>query len=351
MLAKEEMQPLATVKDAKNYMWASHNQFAAIVQDKELALRYFAIGLHVIEQVPRLLECPRSSFRNALVEAARLDLEPNSVQQLCWIIPRAQQKGGRPIARLEVGYRGLAQLVFRDGAVKKVWCCAVDEADEFIRKEGTEQVLIHNQANPHRDGTVKTMVNAYAVAKLWNNETMYKVMDREELEAARALSKSSAYDGKFAMEMYLKTPIKRLCKLLPLKRPEIAKNIGDTIDLEDNLEDLPPSRKEFEEPAGDVYEVQTERAPIPGETVTVDYEEEKKTELPKESREEVNERIKGNWMLLEKMDALPTHDNPPEHYQAVATDKRALAYADCLSRLVLAGQSKARREERKAGVG
>lgn len=318
-LAKIEGQPLATVEGAREYLFSSFRQFQSIVGSEERSKRYLGIAIHCIEQVPRLLECPRSSFRNALIEAARLDLEPNSVQQLCWIIPRAEKKGGRPTARLEVGYRGLAQLVMRDGAVKSVWTMAVDEADEFIRTEGTDRVLIHNLANKFHDGSVETMVAAYACAKLHNDEVMYRIMDREELEAARKLSRSSAYDGPFAMEMYLKTPLKRLCKLLPLSSPEIARDVAATARLEDELEGVVPDHEEPQPPKIEVIEIQKEEA------------------LPQETRDEVNQRIEQTWGELADMDACPqlTKRGWQWYLTPDCEDDLAVEFADYLKRKLL----------------
>jgi recombination protein RecT len=318
------MQPLATVEDAKNYMLASFKQFDSIVGSVEKAKRFFAIGLHCIEQVPRILDCPRSSFRNALLEAARLDLEPNSVQQFAWIIPRAQKKGARPVARLEIGYRGLIQLVRRDGGVKDIWATAIDDADEFRRTEGTVRGIVHKQANPLRDGTVATMVGAYACALLHNDVTTYKVMDREELDAARALSRSSAYEGDFAMEMYLKTPIKRLCKTLPLKAPDVAQAVA----LEDLHENIVP----------DPMEIQVEtvaRQEAMEVEAAVAEEEVEKVELPEETREEINVRIRENFKLLIEIGAEPLLSRPMIYYVRDAKDGEAREFADYLSREVL----------------
>ena len=329
-LAQVEMQPLATVEDAKNYMLASFKQFDSIVGSVEKAKRFFAIGLHCIEQVPRILDCPRSSFRNALIEAARLDLEPNSVQQFAWIIPRAQKKGARPIARLEIGYRGLIQLVRRDGGVKDIWATAIDDADEFRRTEGTVRGIVHKQANPLRDGTVATMIGAYACALLHNDVTTYKVMDREELDAARNLSRSSAYEGPFAMEMFLKTPIKRLCKTLPLKDPHVSQAVA----LEDLHENIVPDPMEVQVETVERQEALDAEAIVDGHFAEQDAE---KVELPEETREELRERIVGNWGILMQLGEVPQlKKHTIEYYTSYSCDVAVMReFADFLSREVL----------------
>lgn len=356
MLAKVEQQPLATIEDAKEYLLGSFRQFQSIVGSAEKSKRYFGIAIHCLEQNPQLLECPRTSFRNSLVEAARLDLEPNSVQQLCWIIGRRQEKGGRPIARLEVGYRGLAQLVMRDGAVKSVWAMAVDEKDEFLREEGTKRVLVHNQRNHFSDGSVDSMVAAYACAKLHNDEVMYRVMDREELEAARKLSRSSAYNGPFAMEMYLKTPLKRLCKTLPLRSPDVARVVAETVHLEDELEDTAPAPEEglgTPEPypttkdqrqgaaAADALEADPR---VGANSVMRGEEPQKETVLPQETREELDARIGRTWQYLDELEDTPElQQHPMEYYAGEECDtgtKRE--FADYLAREMLKAERRAR---------
>lgn len=228
-------QPLATIENAKEYMLASFRQFESIVGNAAQCKRFFALALNVLEQVPRILQCPRNSFRNALVEAARLDLEPNTVQQHCWIIPRAEKKGSRPIARLEMGYRGLVQLVLRDGGVKKVWSNLVFEGDRFDYDGGTDTIdHVPHYAWGQKD--LGMMKGAYACAVLASGETQNARMDCEALDEARKLSRSSAYDGPFAAEMYKKTPLKRLCKLLPLRSPDVAR----VADIEDEHEGVVP---------------------------------------------------------------------------------------------------------------
>ena len=163
------------------------------------------------------------------------------------------------------------------------------------------------------------MVGAYAVAILHNDLETYKVMDREELDAARALSKSSAYDGPFAMEMYLKTPIKRLCKTLPLKDPRVAQVVA----LEDVHENIAPDP--------DVVEVDTRDHQDAMDATEI----EKSVELPEETREEINERMLGNMKLLVDLDAVPKLHKPIEHYTGPAPIGVAREFADFLSREVL----------------
>jgi hypothetical protein len=126
------------------------------------------------------------------------------------------------------------------------------------------------------------------------------------------------------MEMYLKTPIKRLCKTLPLKDPRVA----EVIDLEDTHENIVP----------DPVEAEVEVVNVESDAASPEPEREPQVvELPKETRAEINLRIKGNWELLLDMDKIPTLKKlPVEHYVSVdCEDKVALEFANYLSVKVL----------------
>lgn len=331
-----DAQPLLTIPNASEYLLSSFKQFQAIVGDEAQARRFFAIAMNVVEQVPKVLQCSRSSFRNALIEAARLDLEPNSVQQLCWIIPRGKE------ARLEMGYRGLVQLVLRDGGVKSVWSNLVYNGEDFDYDGGTNKI----QHCPFAliETPLDEMVAAYACAKLHSGEVQNAIMPRAQLEAARKMSKSTAYDGPFASEMYKKTPLKRLCKTLPLRSPDVARAAW----IEDEKEGVVPDPEPAQERT--VFEFNTaavdtnEEAEARGEEVVV-------IDASEETREEVNDRISRTWKRLEELDALPELTKPENwgydirwrYYQSEKCgDDEALEFANFLTRCML----EAEREQR-----
>lgn len=309
--------PLSTIPAAKDYMLASFRQFESIVGDKEKCGRYFAIFLNCLEKEPKLLKCSRSSLRNALVEAARLDLEPNSVQQLAFLIPYGR------VCQLQTGYRGLCQLVLREGGVRAVWSRAVYKGDKVIPHEGTRHVLVHEPKDPWHPETLDDLVGCYAVAQISPDVYDYELMGLEELNKIRAMSKSDAWE-KWPIEMHKKAPLKRLCKRLPLKGPEWKRFLE--LEERDGVAPDPeppgvisnePVAETFNKPEGKL--VQTEKPE------------------PMETRDELNDRIDRTWAYLKELDAQPQlKKNPPEHYRSPECgDGEAQLFADFLVRTML----------------
>ena len=313
---KPETLPLRTIDAAKEYMLASFRQFESIVGNKDQCKRFFAIALNCVEQNHKLLSCSRNSFRNALIEAARLDLEPNSIQQLAWLIPR----GG--IIRLEPGYRGLCQLVLRDGGVRRIWAQAVYDDDEFRREEGVQHVLIHNPKDPWRSEDPDRMVGCYACAELASRAVDYECIGREELDKIRKLSHSEAYET-FPIEMYKKTPLKRLCKRLPLRSPQWQRLTE--LEANDGI-------------ASD---------PEPDSTTTDTAMEEEKRVIvqplepePRESRDDINQRILTTWQQLVDSGRVPQLRRSAEHYaSSEVDDDTAREFATFLSRELFKAQT------------
>jgi len=318
--------PLSTLPAAKDYMLASFRQFESIVGDKEKCQRYFAIFLNCLEKEPKLLKCSRSSLRNALVEAARLDLEPNSVQQLAFLIPYGR------VCQLQTGYRGLCQLVLREGGVKAVWGRAVYKGDKLETYEGTRHILVHEPKDPWHAETLDDLVGCYAVAHMFSNVYDYEMIGLEGLNKIRAMS-GKTKDGKespawreWPIEMHKKAPLKRLCKRLPLKGPEWKRFL--------ELEERDGVAPEPEPPGVLSQEAETLYEP----DVVLHARNRKKPE-PMETREELNDRIRRTWEYLEELGALPTLEKPPSHYMQIAGDGEAREFADFLARAMLKAES------------
>ena len=131
------------------------------------------------------------------------------------------------------------------------------------------------------------------------------------------------------MEMYLKTPLKRLCKLLPLRTQ--AAQVAETIHLEDEQENIVPEPVPNEVPLS-FSEARSDTAP-------------KETALPQETLEELKARIRRTWKYLLELDRLPQLDHhPATYYPSDAVDPgEAREFADYLAREML----KAEREKKE----
>jgi len=214
------MTQLATIKEASNYLCISHHQEFALMfgGDDKKATSFLAVALACVQRDPKLLQCNRESVRDSLLEAAQVDLCPGSALGHAFLIPYGRQ------CQFQIGYKGLCEVVQREGAVKKVWGNVVyqDEVDEGLFKviAGDEHRLIHDR-DPFREDPPSWdelleagLCGAYACAMLHNGETNFEVVGLDVLKRARNMSTSPAYKT-WATEMVKKFPLKRLCKRLP----------------------------------------------------------------------------------------------------------------------------------------
>jgi phage RecT family recombinase len=214
------MTQLATIKQAGDYLCVAHHKEFALMfgGDDKKATTFLAVALANIQREPKLLQCNRESIRDSLLEAAQVDLVPGGALGQAFLIPYGRD------CQFQIGYKGLAEIVQREGAVKKVWGNVVyqDEVDEhkFIVESGSAHHLVHSR-DPFREDPPSWeelleagLCGAYACAELHNGAVNFEVVGLDVLKRARAMSNSPAYK-KWATEMVKKFPLKRLCKRLP----------------------------------------------------------------------------------------------------------------------------------------
>lgn len=214
------MTQLATIREAGNYLSVLHHQqFAKVFgNDDTKASSFLAVALSNIQRDPKLLLCKRETVRDALLEAAQVDLCPGGALGQAFLIAYGN------VCQFQIGYKGLAEIVQREGAVKKVWGNVVyqDEVDDhkFQVMSGSRHSLVHDR-DPFREDPASWeelleagLVGAYACAELHNGAVNFEVVGLDVLKRARAMSSSPAYK-KWATEMVKKFPLKRLCKRLP----------------------------------------------------------------------------------------------------------------------------------------
>jgi recombination protein RecT len=143
------------------------------------------------------------------MECAQLRLEP-SVNGDCWILPYAG------VAKLIIGYRGMAKLAYRSSLVASVNAAVVYEGDEFRYSLGTEAGIHHipsGQTDPNR------ITHAYAVIRTTLGGVVFRVLTRAEIDEARKRSPSGTQPGgpwaQHYAEMAMKTAVRRVSKLGP----------------------------------------------------------------------------------------------------------------------------------------
>ena len=223
--------------------------------------RMCRVALNTIRRTPALLDCAPETLVAAIVEASSLGLEIDMRGQ-AYLVPFQNKNTGRREVQLIPGYKGLADLAFRSGRVSGIFAEVVCENDRFKFSLGLDPVLEHTPCLEERG----RLVAVYAVARIKDADPQFVVMGRGDVERVKRASKASRSGpwAEWEEEMWKKTAIRRLCKLLPLS-PEmqravaidecaeagIPQGLGETV-----LDIEPPARQP----------VQTEDAPEPEET-------------------------------------------------------------------------------------
>lgn len=173
---------------------------------------------------PQLLECTPESFLGAVIQSAQLGLEPDTPLGHCYLIPFMNNKTGKREVQFMPGYRGLMDLVYRAPNAPILMPRAVYDCDEFKYVLGLSPQMSH--APGLRDYHRHKLTHVYCTASFVDGRREFLVMDRSEIDAIKARSKSSTGPWKTDYEpMALKTVIRRLVKYMPMSA-EISLAVG-----------------------------------------------------------------------------------------------------------------------------
>ena len=179
--------------------------------------RFLRVALTTLQKVPKLQACSQASLCQALLDCASLGLEPDN--RRAHLIPYGNN------VQLIVDYKGVVELVMRNGDVRKLHADIVCEKDVFEYDRG--EVTKHSIAFGKDRGEP---IAAYCIATLKSGETSAEVMTVAEVNAIRDKAKSGKSDPwvNHWGEMAKKTVFKRLAKWLPMT-PEVkaAAEYGD----------------------------------------------------------------------------------------------------------------------------
>lgn len=176
--------------------------------------RMLRIAMTSVQRTPQLLDCDPTSLIAAVIQSAQLGLEPDGALGHAYLIPFGKT------ATLIPGYRGLVDLARRSGQLSTISAHVVYEKDAFRYTYGLDEKLVHEPYDGDEDPG--KMTHAYAVAKLKDGGIQFTVMSRREIMAIKngspgAKKSDSPWNHKDREpEMWKKTAIRRLAKLLPM---------------------------------------------------------------------------------------------------------------------------------------
>ena len=196
------------------------------------AERFARVVLSATGQTPKLLECNIDTIFLSVLRAAAMGLEPDGGPLgQGYLVPFYSGKNKRYECQFIPGYRGLIKLARNSGEVADVWAEVVYKADRFDYELGLNPTLSHKPDDDIDDpGPLRF---AYAVCRFRDGERKFVRMNRREIEKVKA-SSSSRYKPTdkqkkageqgtlvgpwvdWEEEMWKKTAVRRLAKMLPL---------------------------------------------------------------------------------------------------------------------------------------
>ncbi len=196
--------------------------------------RMLKIAMTSIRRTPKLLACNQQSLLGAIMQSAQLGLECDGVLGHAYLIPFKDE------VQLIVGYKGLVDLARRSGQLSTIFSRVVYSKDQFEYAYGLNERLEHIPSGEKDPGEI---VAVYAVARLKDGGQQFEVMTSGEVEKIRERSRAKD-DGPWVTdtaEMYRKTAIRRLCKMLPAS-VELARAVAldecAEVGLSQQLEDV-----------------------------------------------------------------------------------------------------------------
>ena len=205
----------AKMQDFRSFLEKGKTQLAHALPKHITPDRVLRLMLTEAARTPKLLECSRDSVWGAVLQCAQLGLEPGGVLGQAYLVPFMNRKAGRLECQLIPGYKGLIKLAYQSGEVGAIRARIVREKDRFSYEYGINERLEHV---PYRGDDPGDMVAVYAVAKIKGiDEPQFLVIEAWEMGIIRSRSKS-ANDGPWVTdppEMWKKSALRRLCKLLP----------------------------------------------------------------------------------------------------------------------------------------
>lgn len=191
---------------------AGEKQFAAALPKHLNSERFTRIAITTVRQNPKLAECNAESLLGSLMTIAQLGLEPGVLGQ-CYLIPYGTE------CQLQLGYKGMIELLRRTGQLSDIYAYTVYSNDEFSLEYGLNRTLKHIPAFTNPDGRGE-IVGFYSVAILKDGTRAFEYMTKQEIifheeKYRKGKYKNSVWEKNFE-EMALKTVTKKMLKWLPI---------------------------------------------------------------------------------------------------------------------------------------
>lgn len=190
----------------------SRAQIAAALPKHLTVERMLRVCMTAVQTTPGLMECSPLSVIGGVIVAAQLGLEIGGPLGHAYLVPY------KKIATFIPGYRGMVDLARRSGAVSTVEARIVRKRDRFSYELGLNPRIDHVPYMGDLDPGPAIAV--YAICKLRDGSVQFDVLSKRDVELVmRSSASAGRSDSPWSTspdEMWKKTAIRRLWKLLPV---------------------------------------------------------------------------------------------------------------------------------------
>lgn len=177
------------IRNRSHRLEAMKDQYQLAMPDGYSADQLLRDAVTALRQNPDLAQCTEASFFGGLMTAAQLGLRVGVLGH-GWLIPFKEGQGNdqKLVATWVLGYQGMIELIGRTGVVKRINAETIRANDKYRIQLGSHAVIEHEPAwNTDRGDPILH----YAIAETTNGGEVFFVMDEQDVDRAKARSKSS----------------------------------------------------------------------------------------------------------------------------------------------------------------
>lgn len=154
--------------------------------------RLLRLCTNTIRRTPLLLKCDPQTVLGAMMATTALGLEPNTPQQLAFLIPyaRSMKVGGEwkkvYECQFQIGARGFTALAYRSPHVRSLQAEAIHRGDRFRSTIGTNGLFEYEKALEERG----PLIGAFSYVRLQGDAEVACVLPLDEILKIRARSEA-----------------------------------------------------------------------------------------------------------------------------------------------------------------
>lgn len=195
--------------------------------------RFVQNSIALLNDKPDIAKFPKPQIVAGLLKGSYLGLDFYNKE--CYLVAYGNQ------LNFQIDYRGNVKLAkkYSIRPIKDIYAKLVRQGDEFdmwVEEDGTQKIEF--KPLPFNDGKI---VGAFAVCIYKDGGMICDTMSLADLENTRKSSKAANSPAwqKFTGEMYKKTVLHRLCKMIELEfdNPNQNKLFGEDMEVDTNIVD------------------------------------------------------------------------------------------------------------------